>query len=79
MEHSSEGNAQDPGGARANHGDLVVADALATLALTEGGGAGADETADDAPPTGTLAWRMRMERVRAASGTKDELGGEWDP
>lgn len=79
VEHSSEGNAQDPGGARANHGDLVVADALATLALTEGGGAGADETADDAPPTGTLAWRMRMERVRAASGTKDELGGEWDP
>ena len=77
VEHSAETNANDPSGARNNHGDLVIADALANLGLT-------DDASRDVPqertiPPNTLAWRMREERMREAEKDTDTLGPEWEP
>ena len=77
VEHSSATNANDPSGARTNHGDLVIADALATLALTEN--AVRDVPQEQRVPYNSLAWRMREERERAAENSTDNLGGEWEP
>ena len=77
VEHSSATNANDPSGARTNHGDLVIADALATLALTEN--AVRDVPQEQRVPYNSLAWRMREERERAAENNTDNLGGEWEP
>ena len=60
IEHSSSANANDPSGARANHGDIVIADALATIVLSE------DFLEEATPkvvtPEGSLAWRMEVDR-----------------
>lgn len=81
VEHSAEGGVQDPGGARSNHGDLVIADALAYVALKERQGLADMTVADgaDAPPEGTPAWRMRFVRDGARDGRREDLGGEWEP
>ena len=77
VEHSSATSANDPSGARTNHGDLVIADALANLGLS-------DDASRDVPqertiPPNTLAWRMREERMREAEKDTDTLGPEWEP
>lgn len=78
VEHSAEGNSVDPNGARSNHGDLVIADALATLELMDN--EYVDIPQERAVPQGTLAWRMEMwEREHEERGGTDELGAEWTP
>lgn len=77
VEHSSATNANDPSGARTNHGDLVIADALATLALTEN--AVRDVPQEQKIPYNSLAWRMREERMREREADADDLGPEWEP
>lgn len=77
VEHSSATNANDPSGARTNHGDLVIADALATLALVEN--AVRDIPQEQKIPYNSLAWRMREERERQREAEADDLGPEWEP
>lgn len=64
IEHSGAANATDPSGAAANHGDRVIADALAAMELA------ADDSRDEAElpevPEGTLAYRMQEWRRRKA-------------
>ena len=65
IEHSGAANATDPSGAAANHGDRVIADALATLELTDD--ASHEEAQEPDIPENTLAWRMREESRKAAA------------
>lgn len=78
VEHSAAANTNDPSGARANHGDRVIGDALAWLGLSEIGVA--ESSGESEPPTDSVAWRMReaereLERRRAGR----RLGEEWSP
>ena len=73
IEHSSSANATDPSGARSNHGDIVIADALASMALTDGGGVRIVSGEERITPEGSIAWRMETERrarLREASRTR---------
>ncbi len=74
VEHSGAMNSQDPSGARTAHGDEVVADALACIAMTE-------QSRDKEPsrqeiPVGCLAWRMERRKQELASKV-DCLGTGW--
>lgn len=75
VEHSSEGRGVDPNGARANHGDMVIADALATLALTEL--SDYDIPQEQSAPVGSLAWRIDMEKKKKNEVPNAELGKGW--
>ena len=68
-------NSIDPSGARTNHGDLVIGDALANLALSETG-AGDDMQSSYIPP-GSVKWRMEAER-REHENDGRELGEGWE-
>jgi hypothetical protein len=70
VEHAEQEGGRDPSGARANHGDRVIADALAwKMARGEGRVAKKEETPQETP--GTLAWR------RALHEQKRKAAGEW--
>lgn len=74
IEHSGAARATDPSGAAANHGDRVIADALAALELT-------DDTSHDTAeepevPEGTLAWRIKQANIEAAKRLAAE-NDEW--
>lgn len=76
VEHSEAANSQDPGGARAAHGDEVIADALCSLLVVNNR---VEEFLDKEDiPVGSLAWR-RKERTlaEARAGGKDVLGEGW--
>jgi len=60
VEHSKESNKEDPTGARENHGDRVIADALAWRGMTDRKPS-IQEDSPDAPP-GSLAWRIEQQR-----------------
>lgn len=77
VEHSSAANANDPSGAKSNHGDLVIADALATIALCDTGYR--DQPQEQNIPQNSIAWRMMEERNRNLEKQQDTLGGEWNP
>jgi len=61
VEHSLSINAQDKSGARSNHGDRVIADALACLAL---GGNRAVSIPKTQILPGSIAWRRREDSRR---------------
>ena len=72
--HSKAERKQDPSGASSNHGDRVMADALAWKAL---GASGQLKRKEEEPevPVGSLAWRRKM---RAGTKNRDkQLGKEW--
>lgn len=73
VEHSSSINSTDPSGARSAHGDEVIADALCSHAIHEG--REIKKAEEPAIPVGSLAWRR--DRAKAASETRDTLGGGW--
>ena len=75
IEHSAAANSIDPSGARTNHGDLVIGDALANLALSEAR-AGEDTQSSYIPP-GSVKWRMEAERREHENGER-ELGEGWE-
>lgn len=75
--HSAATNANDPSGAKHNHGDLVIADALATMGLVDA--AVHDKPQEKEISQNTLAWRMREEREWNAEKDNDTLGGDWEP
>lgn len=56
--HSRENDKADPTGAKANHGDRVIADALAYRGLTER--KFLPKSAKTVIPIGSLAWRQKM-------------------
>ncbi len=61
VEHSKEGSKnEDPTGARENHGDRVIADALAWRGLTEF--KSSTEGSESEIPIGSLAWRIEQRR-----------------
>ena len=65
--HSQEEAAEDPSGARANHGDRVIADALAWFLTSDS--KIKKEKFKIEPPVGSLAWRI------ARKGKEEEVGG----
>lgn len=75
IEHSASANATDPSGARSNHGDLTIADALANYRLSEN--SNVEIAGEGITPVGSLAWRMKMERLEKKEKEK-ELSGGWE-
>jgi hypothetical protein len=76
VEHSAALNTLDPGGARAAHGDLVVADALANMGLS----ADSTKAVSEEPevPEDSVAGRMAEYRRKLAEESGDALGEGWD-
>lgn len=73
VEHSRSRNKVDPTGAKANHGDRVMADALAWKALSEGARRPVQETPE--VPVGSLAWRQKQrEEAKQKPGRELEKG-----
>lgn len=62
VSHSRENSKDDPSGAKANHGDRVIADALAWRGLSE-----RQKKPDQPPkpevPYGSLAWRLKQREL----------------
>lgn len=75
IEHSAALNSVDPSGARANHGDMVIADALAWLGLSEGGAT--EKAEESAPPESSVEARRREWKRKQAESRKDKLGKGW--
>jgi hypothetical protein len=62
VSHSRENDKDDPTGAKGNHGDRVIADALAWRGMTER--RSIPKPIKPEPPIGSLAWRMKMREAR---------------
>jgi len=75
IEHSASSSTVDPSGARSNHGDMVIADALANIELSEGGSRDVPQLPE--AREGTLAWRMEIVRREMNETRLDRLGKEW--
>jgi hypothetical protein len=75
IEHSAAANSQDPSGARTAHGDEVIADALASLGVSDR----QSERRSEEPsiPPGCLAYRMRQKSNAEASRRADNIGEGW--
>lgn len=56
----------DPSGARSNHGDIVIADALAVHGMGERVIEDPDGSPDFGPPIGSMAWRREQDRLEEA-------------
>lgn len=72
--HSRASSKTDPSGAKANHGDRVIADALAIKGMSER----VQKTTREEPviPPGCLKWRMEQRRL-AKQPSNRELTKEW--
>jgi hypothetical protein len=75
IEHSASANSQDPSGARTAHGDEVIADALASLGVSDT----QSEKVPEGPeiPEGCLASRMKNRENRMLLASADRLGAGW--
>jgi hypothetical protein len=73
--HSRSSSKHDPSGAKTNHGDRVIADALAV----KGMGERKRTPTQDKPkiPVGSLAWRNQMREDMKQTIPNRELGREW--
>jgi hypothetical protein len=71
IEHSGTKESEDPTGARANHGDRVIADALAWKMAKDVETAPAPK--DSAFPVGSFGWRRQLAEQRAREA-KDGWG-----
>lgn len=76
IQHSAAANSIDPNGARNNHGDLVIADALATMLLLDERDVEAARPAEI--PVDSVGWRMEMARRIAAIRDADSLSQGWE-
>lgn len=68
VEHSLETNVQDPSGARSNHADVVIADAL-SWKMAKTFGQPEAKKIEEAVPVLSLQWRRNL----AEQKTRDEL------
>ena len=76
VSHSRSSNKEDPSGAKANHGDRVMADALAWRGMTEW--KSVPKKQEKKAPIGSLAWRMRMlKKSQLKSGRELPQAGGW--
>lgn len=75
IEHSSAANSQDPSGARTAHGDEVIADALASLGVSDR----QSERRPEEPtiPAGCLAYRMKQKANAETAARADNIGEGW--
>ncbi len=67
VEHPGDIGGSDPSGARSNHGDRVIADALCWLAcqcLGAGKGGGQPDPVQQLAAVGSLEWRMELVKMR---------------
>lgn len=67
IEHSGESGGDDPTGARVNHGDRVIADALSCKMLK--GSTGRQPQPETKTPVGSLAWRRELVEAREAQSS----------
>ena len=75
IEHSASASSQDPSGARAAHGDEVVADALACMGMTDQTTTRRSEEPE--VPVGCLMWRRNQKAMADAGKGVDKLGEGW--
>lgn len=66
VQHAGEVRTNDPSGARKNHGDMVIATAIAWMLAKEHaeGGRRAAREEDGRPEPNTLEWMLELERMR---------------
>lgn len=74
VSHSKEDNKDDPTGARDNHGDRVIADALAWRGMTERTVVIKQKKPE--VPIGSLAWRRKKNKKRKGSPQRELLISE---
>jgi hypothetical protein len=74
IEHSRSTQKVDPSGAKDNHGDAVIADALAWLGMDER--KQREEAEEPTIPVGSLAWRNQM-RAKEKQPANRELDSSW--
>lgn len=75
VEHQASAYAKDPSGARTAHGDIVIADALADVGLTDFSRGVTLQTEPETPPNSIKARMDEMRRRRQQ--TNGELGEGW--
>ncbi len=75
VSHARENNKDDPSGARSNHGDRVIADALAYRGLSE---RAKKPKKSDKPeiPIGSLAWRQKLREADKPKPGRQLLSSE---
>jgi hypothetical protein len=79
IEHQAAESTNDPSGARSNHGDLVIADALATIALEDGAAMAEEKQVEKREVSpGTLAWRMEVARRTERVPVRGEFNSTWN-
>jgi hypothetical protein len=76
VSHTRSLNRTDPSGALANHGDRVIADALAWKCFGEVGRKRPEAPKDPEAPIGSLAWRIKQREMKNQTNS-DELGSAW--
>jgi hypothetical protein len=77
IEHSSSANATDPSGARANHGDRVIADALGWYAI-DVSGIGEELPAEAQIPPDSVGGRLRRWEREHRKQADEYLGEGWE-
>jgi hypothetical protein len=75
VSHSRENDKEDPSGAKGNHGDRVIADALAWRGMSER--RSTPEPEKRKPPVGSLAWRMNMRKTEVKPGRELQHADGW--
>lgn len=70
VSHSKEDNKEDPTGARDNHGDRVIADALAFRGISENAVV-LEKSSKPEIPIGSLAWRKEQRKQRKRTSFKE--------
>ena len=76
IEHQASAYATDPSNARTAHGDIAIADALATMELIEGTGLTMPAPAPNMPES-CLKRRMDARALAEKKATEDRLGEGW--
>lgn len=78
IEHAASANAKDPTSARSAHGDLVIGDALAALALKDPNVQTEQSDKEPEIPVDSVMGRMTARLAARAAEENSELGEGWD-
>ncbi len=78
IEHAASANAKDPTSARSAHGDLVIGDALAALALKDPNVQTEQKDKEPEIPVDSVMGRMTARLAARAAAENSELGEGWD-
>lgn len=69
VSHFRESNTEDPSGAKSNHGDRVIGDALAWRGMSER--LSKPKPQEPEAPLGSLAWRMKQRQVTKLKSNRE--------